>query len=303
MFSNKRNTRKFRRKRTGIVLNVKVSRTRKVRKFFSSAFFKKVVVLISFSAIGVFGTLVGAMGLEAFFKDPRYQINEISVYNQNLFSKQEILQMSGLSTGMYWFDFSVSRAAREIEKNPNVKRAQVERVLPNKVLLKVVERRPVALLRGRRQDFLIDEEGVVLPMRNKVAASLPVINGAKVSQDQVGQKIDKEQMRNALSFLSASLETDLPLGMEIHQINVSHPSTLVARTQNGLKIFLGEGDYEKNISRLLRVTDHLERNGKWAESIDLRFKDVVVRPIVMKTIHTKDKLLRDALPVIRVERR
>lgn len=305
MFAKKRtkNKKRYAKKRSGIVLNVKVSKTRKVRKFFSSSFFKKVVVLVSFGAIGVFATIVGAMGLEAFFKDSRYRVEEVVVYNQNLFSKDEILNMSGLTPGMYWFDFSVKKAAAEIERNPNVRRAEVDRVLPHKVILKVIERRPVALLRGDRQDFLIDAEGVVLPMRYEVAGTLPVINGSGVTQEAIGAQIKNQQILNALNFLIASWDTDLDISLEIHHIDISSPNTLIAWTRNGLKVLVGEGDYGRKLSRLSRVTEHLERSGKWADVIDLRFKDVVVRPIEMKSIHTENKLIQGAMPVIRVERR
>lgn len=288
-----------RKKQSGIILNVRVSKSRKVKKFVSSSFFKKVVVLVCFSAIGVFGTIVGAMGLEAFFKDPRYQITDIQVYNQNFFSKNEILQMSGLSPGMYWFDFSVAQAAGEIERNPNIKRAQVERSLPSKVVLKVIERRPVALLRGKRQDYLIDEEGVVLPMRFEVAGALPVINGAKVNEERVGRVLRDQQVQNALNFLEASWDVDLPLDMEVQKINISNKNSLEVTTRIGLKVLVGEGDYIEKLDRLARVVHHLERTGKWADVIDLRFKDIVVKPVEMKSGVRSRKVVIDSIPVVR----
>ncbi len=297
------NKRRFsRRKQSGIILNVKISKSRKMRKFISSSFFKKGIVLICFSAIGVFSTIVGAMGLESFFKDPRYQITDIQVYHQNLFSKDEILQMSGLSPGMYWFDFSVDRAAEEIERNPNIKRAQVERSLPNKVLLKVIERRPVAFLRGGKQDYLIDEEGVVLPMRIQAAGALPVITGADVQEENVGQVLPKEQIQNALRFLEASLEVDLPFDMEVQKIDISENHSLAITTRTGLKILLGDGNYIQKLDRLIRVVQHLQRSGRWAEVIDLRFKDVVVQPVEMKSGVRKKQVVTESIPVIRIGR-
>ncbi len=257
------------------------------------------MVLVSFSAIGVFSTIVGAMGLESFFKDPRYQITEIQVYNQNLFSKQEVVAMSGLSPGMFWFDFSVAKAANEIERNPNIKRAQVERSLPNKVVLKVVERRPVALLKGKRQDFLLDEEGVVLPMRFDVSGTLPLFLGLNIREDNVGKTLENQQVQNALNFLEATWDSNLSLDLEVVKIDLSHKNRLDVLTQEGLKVWVGDGDYFQKLERLGRVVADLQKKGESADLIDLRFKDVVVKPTEYKSGVRARRVVKDSIPVIR----
>lgn len=282
-------------------MNVRVSRTRKMRKFFSSQAIKKLVVLVSFTAIGVFGVIASAQGLKTFFKDPRYQIAEISVYNQHFLSQKEILEMSGISLGLYPYDFSVKKAAREIEKNPNVKRASVERNWPNKVVIKVVERSPAAVLHGKK-NLMIDEEGVVIPMRPERPAGLVTLVGARVHEEEIGQTVRTDAVEKALALLREYHRTEMPLWLEFQQIDISNPRNLIVQTRGALKIYMGEGDYGRRLSRLTRVLEDLTRRGKSAEVVDLRFKDVVIQPLTAKADRTLEQNGPARLPAIRVER-
>lgn len=295
---------KLRRRQTGIVLNVKVSRQRKVRKFFSSSALKKVVVLVSFTALGVFGVIASAQGLKAFFQDPRYRVAQIAVYNQHFFTQKELLDMSGIALGMYPFDFSVKKAAREIEKNPNVKRASVERAWPNKVVIKVVERTPAAVVKGKAS-FMIDEDGVVLPMRAEIPVGLVTICGAELTEEMVGQKAAGDGMMRALSLLREYQHTDLPLTLEFSQIDISNPRNLVVQTRRNLRVLMGEGDFARRLARLSRVLEDMERRGRVADTIDLRFKDVVVQPVTVKADRAStpavERGIPSHLPSIRIE--
>lgn len=301
MLFHLRGNRRLHKRSAGIVLNVKVSRSRKMRKFFSSSILKKCVVLVSFTAIGVFGVIGSIHGVQSFFRDPRYQVTEISVYNQHFFSQKEVLEMSGLAVGMYPFDFSVRAASREIEKNPNVKRASVERVFPDKVVIKVVERQPVALLHGRK-NFLIDEEGVVLPMRNPVSPTLVAITGAQLSEEEVGQKLQAEAVAKMLGLMREYMKSDLPLSLEFAKIDISNPRNLVVVTRQNLKVYFGDGDFARKLAKLTRVLSDLERRGKGAVVVDLRYKDVVVQPLLARAERAVEKPIPSRLPVIHGER-
>jgi hypothetical protein len=151
---------------------------------------------------------------------------------------------------------------------------------------------------------MVDEEGVLLPMRLEIPVGLVSIIGAKVEEGEVGRNIGAEAMGRAISLLHAYQHTDLPLSVEFSQIDISNPRNLVVHTCNSLRIFMGEGDYARKLSRLVRVLEDLSRRGKVAEVVDLRFKDVVVQPLSVKTERVLERgMPNNRLPVIRIEGR
>lgn len=71
----------------------------------------------------------------------------------------------------------LERRRATIERLPWVKQATVERLLPDRLLVQVVEREPVAFLRSGSGMLWIDSDGVILGAQPGANLNLPVVSG------------------------------------------------------------------------------------------------------------------------------
>lgn len=126
-----------------------------------------------------------------FFRSTYSKVQEIRVYGNDLYPAQEIIQASGLSTGMQFINVWESQVQKGMKSLPGIKDVFVERDFPGVIMLHVTEYKRVALWTspdGKRSPLL--ENGTVLDtvdFRSRVV-DRPLIRswGAKELLPQLG---------------------------------------------------------------------------------------------------------------------
>lgn len=125
-----------------------------------------------------------------------------------------------------------------------IKEASVSRIWPNRILVRLVERIPVAFVQfpapgGSMRYGLIDSDGVMLDPQRAAKLALPVLVGMN-TQSETRRR---EQMRRFVR-----LQTELGTLMEgISEIDVSDPYNLrvtVAHRERAVTLMLGDRDFE-----------------------------------------------------------
>jgi cell division protein FtsQ len=150
-----------------------------------------------------------------------------------------------------------------------VKDASIARLWPNRVLVRVTERTPVAFLSVNASKFaLIDEDGVVLPPAED-RFTLPVLAGVRPS-DPIADRRDR--VRRMLRFTR-------DLGDKtsaISEIDVSDPDNLtVTLSFEGrvLVLMLGDHNYSLRYQNFLRNYPEIKRRLPDAGKLDMRIED------------------------------
>ena len=102
-----------------------------------------------------------------------FQARELSVSGNHRLSAGQVLRLAGLGkqTNVLWF--SSARAEANLLSSPWIRSARIERALPMKIVVRVVERTPVAILSGRSR-MLVAADGTVL-RRAPTSSRLTVI--------------------------------------------------------------------------------------------------------------------------------
>jgi cell division septal protein FtsQ len=151
-----------------------------------------------------------------------------------------------------------------------VKDASIARLWPNRVIVSVSERRPVAFLTlGSSRFALIDEEGVILPLAPD-RFTLPVLNGVR-SIDPPAQR--REQVHRMLS-LTRALGADLTA--RISEIDVSDRDNLkVTEPDEGraITLLLGDQHFALRYQNFGRNYPEIKRRLPGAATLDLRLED------------------------------
>lgn len=94
--------------------------------------------------------------------DLGFTVQEVLVVGRRQTARSELLAAARLARGAPILAFDLEAAKRRIEALPWIRSAAVERMLPDTVLLRLDERRPLALWQNRGRFALIDRDGEVI---------------------------------------------------------------------------------------------------------------------------------------------
>ena len=96
-------------------------------------------------------------------------------------------------TGVNWFLFDARQAERLIAASPSIAYAEVKKQFPNRIVITVTEREPVAMTflksGGRSVPVEIDKNGVLFAQRVTRADGVPIISGLPIEHLSEGMRI------------------------------------------------------------------------------------------------------------------
>lgn len=150
----------------------------------------------------LFVIIITAISAVLFALSPLFDIKEIQVYGNKRCSTDNIKDTTGIiigSNGFKTFAGSVKgmlllrydRAEERLLKSyPYLKSAIVRFKLPNKIVIKVEEREPIAFVESFGKNMLIDEDGYILETMDKEKPlAFPNVTGLKIQNYIPGQEL------------------------------------------------------------------------------------------------------------------
>jgi len=107
-----------------------------------------------------------------------YGLTQVSLTGHRFTPDRDIFDAIGLRAAPTMLSFDSRAAQDRIERLPWIERASIERVLPDRLEVRVTERTPFAVWRRGARHYLIDKTGRVLaPVSPEAAPSLPRLAG------------------------------------------------------------------------------------------------------------------------------
>lgn len=212
-------------------------------------------------------------GVFFFLRSPYFHIREFRVEGNERVMRDEIVARCAQDS-LSIFAFDTGKAEELIEFSPWIATAEVRRKLPDKVIISVTERTPVAFMPAGDTLWLIDAEARVLGEDDGTWTGLVAITGPEVTATP-GQFLDKHTYGLGLR----ALETLGPVAAErLTEISVQGGEVSLI-LDDGCRVLLGKdsGDLAVKATVLESVLQDLSREGKMAERIDLRYEKVALK--------------------------
>jgi cell division septal protein FtsQ len=232
------------------------------------------------AAVLAFGVLVMA-SLYAFHRveqfliaDPRFALNadtastlEIAGAAHASRHKIEAVFAEDSGRSVYLMPLSDRRSAlREVDW---VKDAAVARLWPNRVIVSVAERKPVAFVTlGSSRFALIDEDGVILPAAAD-RFTLPVLTGVRASdplparRERVGRMLRLTRELGELAAKVSEIDVSDRDNLKVTVPYEGHMETLL----------LGDHNFSVRIQNFVRNYPEIRRRLPGAATLDLRLED------------------------------
>lgn len=198
---------------------------------------------------------------------PNFLVTQVTVTGGNFLTTDAVITQTGVDkTNVFLLDEQV--VANRIKQLPYVLDAQVQKSLPNKLSVQVMERTEAVDWRVGNVNYLVDKDGVVLQVVTSLppnATDFPVVSSQDATALKIGDKVDMVAVQSAEPIFNAFSQNKLALSA----LNYSPFNGLTAVSKDGnWKVLLGSSDeIQKKISILQGLL--ADKDLKWSFA-DLR---------------------------------
>ncbi|HTM51433.1 MAG TPA: FtsQ-type POTRA domain-containing protein [Bryobacteraceae bacterium] len=233
-------------------------------------------------------TAIGARALTRLAKsDPHFVLDrdagvtmngrDFTVLGLNHASRWRVARVFESDFGKNIFSIPIDERRRKLMAVDWIERASVSRVWPNRLIVRVWERTPVAYVNltppgVRNQNArlaLIDAYGVLLDRPQKLDFSSPILSGVSESQTELQRA---ERVRSYMRLMSELGE----LGKRLSEVDVSvQDNVRVSLGIQGKAIDLSIGDrnFKERVQDFLDNYAEISRKSGGSSSFDLRLDD------------------------------
>ncbi len=210
----------------------------------------------------------------------RFSVTHIGVTGNTHVTSDAIIEQSGIIEGESIFRVGLADAAAAIQKIPQIRRAWVQKKLPDEVYIEVAERSPVALVLSSEFLYIDEDRKLFARLGSADEIDAPIITGKALAGFNLGDTIEVEGISEAIEIVKLMNIAKMTDVIRISEINIDVPSNIVmVAEQSGANIFLGTGDIQEKLWRLTKVIDEIRRDKRFQianlERMDMRFEGIV----------------------------
>lgn len=221
----------------------------------------KVLGIIVLLALGG----VFAQGLVALAQSPALKLEEYEVIGNRRVAGQELIDVAGLDSGQHLFTISTSEVVERLSSVPWISKARVERILPSKLRIVVVERTARVVVNTARGPYLVDSQGLVLQQGEE---DLVVLEDLPVDGLIPGERIEHPTFQHAWTAYKSLPE---PVRPNVRSISALTVDQVKFNLKGGPQIFYGAAEQmEQKGEAIVAVLERLSSTDGAGMTIDVR---------------------------------
>jgi cell division protein FtsQ len=216
-----------------------------------------------------FFLFVGHRVYALLLEDPFFQVREVKVEGCRKVPKETFLSLIRMEGMPNLFTVRLKEVAKRLESHPWVESVRARKVFPNKILIQVEERKPIAILQ-LEELYYIDSKGVIFSrVGDRDQYNYPFLTGLTRQVLEKESAEAKSLIMKALELLRiADQEKVSPLA-EISEIKMEKTFGIQCFTQaEGVEVRMGWEDFREKLKRLSLIWSDLQEKGFSATSMD-----------------------------------
>lgn len=206
-----------------------------------------------------------------FYHSDYFKVKNIDVQDNEYYKDEEVIALIPEVIGANLFDINKKIVEDTVvEELDWVKDAELSKIFPNRLVIKLIERRPDLIIFYKDEYFLMDNEGVILDkveMGNLDAfGDLILVKNAVSYRINIGEKIAK---KNVLSCADIYKAMDSQMRSEIKEARIEDnvSGDVVFETYDGREIIFGSGN---EVIKKIEILKQLLKEETDYTIIDLR---------------------------------
>jgi cell division protein FtsQ len=251
----------------------------------TASWIKTALIVAGIATLGAaLGYAVSHYGTHAsrFHIDSSDNIEVTGVSNASRAQVMEVARQDVIARNI--FSVSLDDRRQKLEQIPWVESATVMRLLPNRIVIAITERTPVAFVQIGSKIHLIDAGGVLmgLPANRQAKYSFPVIHGI-ADADPLSSRAAVMKIYNRMAGeLNSGEGENAQFMRQVSEVDLSDPEDVKATVNDAggtVVIHLGASDFLERYKLFAAHIGEWRKQYKDVESVDLRWEgQIVVNP-------------------------
>ncbi len=236
----------------------------------------------SLAALGVVGvsTAMAALKVRQFVvTDPRFALSHdagsITITGLQYTPRSKVLRVFADDFDHSIFTAPLEERRRRLLAIDWVEEASVSRVWPDRLAVRIEERKPVAFVLLRATVLLIDAHGALLNPPDQAQFAFPVLDG--IREDQTPE----QRMDCVRTFLQLEKELGY-LTKDVSEVNAADPDDvrIVAQVENrAIELMLGDTNYARRYQNFLAHYAEIAKRSPEVNTFDLRLDDRILAKV------------------------
>ncbi len=220
--------------------------------------------------------LLATGGLFAGFivQSPQFKVQRVLFEGVHALTEERVLETAGITVDDSIVFFDGTSVERRVETLPYVKRCEAKRVFPNSVLLRIIERKPIATVAVNNRLFEVDREYVALrevspfaPHEGPLITNLPDLFAL-----EPGQQMAIPALEQALTLWETFSSSPLADELTLSEISAEAPNRLrMFFDELPYELRWGRSGFEEQLRRLEMLWQELKGQLPCQQYLDLRF--------------------------------
>ncbi|MFZ0299156.1 MAG: FtsQ-type POTRA domain-containing protein [Candidatus Sulfotelmatobacter sp.] len=210
--------------------------------------------------------------------------DNIEVAGMQNVTKAQIMEVMGADIGRNVFFIPLAQQKAQLEQIPWVESASVMRFVPNRLMVEINERTPVAFARVGPRMSLIDAGGTLMELTAKHRYSFPVILGMNLGEPlstRAPRMKAYEEMVRDLDSGGARYSQDLS---EVDLTDLEDVKVRVNDPAGDVLVHLGSSDYLRRYKIYVSHAQGWRQQFQKLESVDLRYDNqIIVNPEIQRS--------------------
>jgi cell division protein FtsQ len=222
-------------------------------------------------------------------EDSFFEVKKVEIEGCRKIPEKTILSLARVEGMPNLFTLPIKEITDRVEAHPWVEVVRVRKVFPNRVLIQIEERRPMAILQ-LDEPYYIDSKGVIFSkVGDRDEYNFPFLTGLNRGAFNKDPAAAKHLITNALELLRIADQKKIPPLEEISEIRMEKTFGIRCFTQaEGVEVRMGWDHFGEKLRRLSLIWPDLQKRGVPAASIDCSD----LKRMVVKKISSQAKLER-----------
>lgn len=223
------------------------------------------------------GFVYGAYyGYRFLITSPQFAINQVVIKGNTVVSNDRLLEKAGPIVGNNIFMLNIAQVTKKLNEHPWIRSVSIDRGLPQKINITVVERVPYARIQMDRM-YILDNYGVLLSEAEPEHSRLPLILGMPAKPVKPGENVVTENIIRGLHTMHNFNQIKTFREDPVNTLSmVGNHRIMLATRDNGTRIFMDMNMLTEGLRNLKIFLGTFEDGAKDVEYIDLSFKGKVV---------------------------
>jgi cell division protein FtsQ len=240
------------------------------------------LTVVAWCAVFVSSAVAARQAHRYVLNDPQFVLsgenrNAVALQGVSYATRAKLLRVFTGDYGRSIFAVPLDERRRRLLAVDWVEDAAVSRIWPNRLVIRITERQPVAFvslpLRGGSRSaarfLLVDAQGVLLDPPLRAQFAFPVLTGLTDDQTDAERRVRVRAMQGLMADLG-------PAGQNISEIDIAAPDdlTVVAQVEGRpLELKLGDGNYATRMQNFLLHYPEIRKHAANVTAFDLRLDD------------------------------